>query len=245
MESKGASVNNPEIKRDIEIKHFRGMDVVVNLNSLAYDREDLLEIIRETKPPNLEVVHNELTQKINALDDDRGYKRFFVKYKRSASKQHVDFIRGRSHIDYLTKTAKDDFDREARYAHVGVLSEMVLSKKIKDLIASLPFQEMAKRYGFTDFKFSEPIIAMVAKQHNVQEKYLVYKNIRSPIPLPDKFIAPVQMVEDLKKLFMDSGIIAHDLTGYQFMATEDERGSHLHLIDTEAYTEKRVSTNQA
>ena len=240
MESKGAPVINPETKRNVEIKHFQGIDVVLNPRSLSYDRESLLEIIEdESMTAKAKIEYPKLVSRIEDINDENGYKRFYVKTKRDSLQvqDSIDFLKGRTNIDFINDSG---FSREARYARIGVLNEMILSKKIKELIKSQKFQELVRRYGFLNLDFPEPILAMVINRSN--HKYLVYKNIRSPIAYPMPRPSN-EMVKELKELFIDNGVMPYDLRLDQFMVTGDEKGTHLFLIDVESYTEKRDSND--
>lgn len=219
------------------------VDVVSNLDyPVAEDREAILDVLRDESidKASLGVVHKfsiRLQRLIN-LRDVQNNIRFHVKRKIGANQKSVDYILGRTKKDPLTETAAVGADEKTRYAFNSVLNEIILSKKIKELIALPSFQDLAKRHGYTDLIFAEPIVAIVDKK--ISFKYLVYKRINGvDVGFPKSFnLGMRKLAYELQELFFDNGINAHDLRWDQFMMTEEGGQRHLVLIDVEAYTEK-------
>ncbi len=236
MEGFGAS--NMESRSNIKIEHLPWIDVVCNLDySTPSDIARVIELIKEKGAPT-----GGLAFLQDPFDTDADNKKFFLAKKaKSTSQRLVDFSLGRSQDDPISKELAGDFDKESRYALAGILNEIVLSPKIKRLVSSLPFQNIARDYGFAGFDFVEPIAGLVEKSPQGYYKYLVYpnkKNIEFPISV-NNFRKIIKVCEKLRKLFLENGIHPHDLRESQFIVTQDGLGSYLHLVDIEAYTEER------
>jgi len=241
MEIPDLKRSTAEKKRGYEIKHFHGFDVVLNINyPCKKDRDDILKILSTLPTSPKPRSNNELfrssgiiykTWEIDDLMNEDLSRRFFVKTK-SVDQGSIDFLLGRDEEDFISPHVSNDFDRKARYAFIGVLSEMSLTKKIKDLVHLKEFQEVAKHYNFVSIEFAEPIMAIVERTSGF--KYVIYQYV----PEERRFGNNVsnEMVKDFRKLFFKNGISPHDLRESQFLITEDRR---LILIDIEAYTEEK------
>jgi len=170
----GGKLPTAEIKtqRTYRIEHFPGLDVILNLNySNLEDLGVILGILRNNQlGENFSM--DELRSKVLSLTDGNN-RRFFIKIK-DESQAQVDFIRGRTIYDPIRVSVTNDFNSKSRYARAGTLSEIILSKKIKEIITLDAVQELAKKQGFSGMKFSEPICALI---HNRGKKYLIYRNI--------------------------------------------------------------------
>jgi len=63
----------------------------------------------------------------------------------------VDYIldrNGRSHTVFEHSLYNDFRTKRAQYTRAGVLSEIIISPKIKNIVASREVQELARKYGF-------------------------------------------------------------------------------------------------
>ena len=213
--------------------------MVVNLDYPDLkEQENLLSILREKLPieyiehvghypPRVQAIY-EMTTNIHVP--------FFIKEKADAKRQ-ISFLQGRTTWDPINKHVRHDFTPKARRMRMGFLNEIILSRKIKALIALPEFQNVVKANGFVDLSFSEPIMAIVDKKSG--RKFILYKNYpqrrdsrnfeKSEIP------ALEEVAKGLRKLFLAHGINPHDLRWEQFLKIVDEQGERLVLTDTEAY----------
>jgi len=179
-----------------------------------------------------------LSKKIQNLkqDDDR---RFFVKTKGNP-KIMVDYIldrNGRSHKDFENSMYGDFKSKRAQYTRAGVLSEIIISNKIKNIVASNEVQELARKYGYSAMKFAESIFALTFKESS--KKALIYKNIKFKV---GSTISGLEnFTEDLRKIFLRNGIRPGDLNPHQFMVTEQDGKPCIVLIDVESYVETEES----
>ncbi len=237
---------NPEVKfsnsgietqKTFRIKQLPELAVIENLDSDQQDRDMILGLLR----------NKQLTSSANLLDllgeiksfKDKEYDRFFIKSKQRINKirDQINFILGRTFEDPINSKVRSDFDRQARYARTAVLSEIILSKKVKEIVASKEVQELALRYGFSSIKFSEPIVALIYKKDS--SKYLIYRNVATPqsrFIFGDDLEHLEKLAQDLRKIFFKNGIYPHDLRWKQFMMTEEDGNKKLVLVDIEAYT---------
>lgn len=229
-----------EADRTYRIEQLPGLVAIVNLDySSQEDREIILEILKNN-PLGKSFSMSDLLSKISIVKDNKG-QRFFTKGKRGfidpVSKELISWVKNSSNLNVL-----DNFqDKKARYALAGVLNEIILSKKIKKIIASNAVQELVKKHNFAGIKFSEPIFALIHKEQ--RRKYLVYKNLKSENVFLDSSedvfwegYNSTELIDDLRKIFFKNGINPNDLNERQFIITEQEGKPSLVLIDTEAYT---------
>ncbi|MFA5791878.1 MAG: hypothetical protein WC884_02480 [Candidatus Paceibacterota bacterium] len=232
METMGNSKPAIEANKTYRIEHLPGLDVVENLNYPNQEDQDvILKILRNNRLGEGSYM-GDLLLKIFSIRDSVGYKCFYVKIKRESKKQ-VDFRKGRATRDPINFNLRHDFDKKARYALVGVLNEIILARKIKEIITLSAVQKLAKQHGFAGMKFSEPIFALVDRKNS--SKYLIYRNMVS-IDEPKNCVWEI-LVKDLRKIFLQNGIYPHDLKSNQFMVVEQDGEPCVVLIDTEAYTE--------
>lgn len=239
-----------EEQKNYKIEHLPGLDVVLNLNyPNQKDIETILTILKEKPVVERPKSKNELfyrtsnefsdkVDKLEELKDNDTTPRFHLKFKTGSAQDDVDFILGRGDIDPINHSVRKDFDNRARYAFVGILNEMILSKKIKDLVASDAFQDVAKKHGFAGVTSSEPIAAMV--ERNSGEKYLIYKYVAGINP---QYISS-DLVQNFRALFKSNGIEPHDLREAQFMVMGEGNKGTLVLLDTEAYIDEKRLSNQ-
>jgi len=226
-----------ETQKTFRVEHLPWADVVLNLDSShKEDLETVLGVIKKNGPPKGPLSFLEVS-----FDSNYDNKKFFMKRKsKSTSQRIIDFALNRSKNDPINQDVAYDFNKEARYALVSILSEITLSPKIKRLVALNAFQKLAKDHGFTKMEFSEPIAAVVEQYF----KYLIYRYIKDPQSIHYFLKKPSidRFVSELRKLFMDNGIIPHDLRSQQLLVTEQNGERVLHLIDIEAYTIKSKPT---
>ncbi len=236
MKTLELSTPKKELKGNYKIEHLPGVDVVLNLDYPSpKDRDLVLEIIKHEIAQKNPVDFDVLLEKIRQVKDSDTRARFYVKDKKGGTKEHIDFARGRSKINPINPTFRSDFDTESIYARASVLNEITLSEKIKEIISKGVFQKLAKKYGYAGLELAEPIAAFVDKEST--QKYAVYKNIKGvDVQNPQIFI---RLADELRKLFLENGIIPHDLKWNSFMIVRRGTEFHLVLIDIEAYTKKK------
>lgn len=242
METSGIpKVSGVENKNTFRIEHLPHIAVIVNLDYpekgdvdiiLAALKKEQTKKMAETKGRKFDL-ESQLFEIGNLVENGENL-RFHVKLKQY-SEQHIEFIKDPlKNKDPINALASIDFDRKSRYALIGVTNEIILSKKIKEIVASNAVQGLAKRYGFAGMIFSEPIVAIIDKEF--KNKYLIYKRIEqeSFIPTAKKNIR--ELAQELRQLFKKNGIYPHDLQSRQFMITNQDGKTYIVLIDTEAYT---------
>ena len=229
--------------RSYKIEHFPDLDVILNLDCEDPEsRNIILALLQEffsLKPEdrNFDSLRNKITSGRDKDDNPL----FYLKQKFNPQ-YDVDFILGRIKTDPLNPTTRHDITTKSRYAFAGVLNEIILSPKIKDLIASDEFQKLARRFGFADLTFSEPIAAFSYRGLDGYKKFLVYRHLTE-----EKFFTYYHrqvlenLAEELKRMFLSNGIIPHDLRFHQFMINKQDGQLHLILVDTEVFTEIKTS----
>lgn len=231
-----------ESGKNYRIEHLPGFDVVVNLDySDKEEARELLEIIKRN-PMGQDFSASNSWQNLLQFKLE-GSDRFFVKTKKADYiKWQVDFIRDRTAADPLNDESKKDFDKESRNARVGVMNEILLSKKIKEIVCSKEAQDIAKKYGFTVIEYNEPILAIIYKGEN--DKSLIYKKIDGEQSLEwirRNFHSNLSKIKnltlDFRELFFKNNIYPHDLKDRQFLIVEKDGKPAIVLIDAEAYTE--------
>lgn len=239
METSGQP--NPDFldgQKTYKTEHFPGFDIVVNLDSNKEDQKIILDIFKKeslSSPMGFSPLGDVLSLSLKEIEKVDKYQRFFIKIKNPNSQKAVDFITGRTTEDYINPDVLDDFDKKSRYAKESILSEIVLSKKIKEIVASDEVQNLAKKHGFEGMKFSEPIIALVDRDHPI--KYLIYRNIKKrALHFNINYSGAQDIVKNLRKIFLQNNIFPADLREEQFLVTQENDHSYIVLIDTEAYT---------
>ena len=224
METPDAGMSVGEKPKSYKIEHFSEFDVILNLDyPVGEDRAIVSALLREE--PLLQFL-----SRLREIEDEENNSRFHIKHKHDSSEM-VDFILGHTEDDPLTSAVAKQVDTKARYALAGVLSEIILSKRIKNIIASKAVQELVKRWGFSGLSFAEPIMAIIHKK--THKKYLIYKNIKGTFAT----FHVMAIIPELKKIFKNNKIVSNDLNVDQFLMTQGGDSPHLTLIDTEAYTE--------
>jgi hypothetical protein len=208
-----------------------GVDVILNLD--CAHKEDLdvvLDVLKKRRPPKGMSSFFEIS-----FNPEHDNKKFFIKRKyKSVAQRNVDFVLNRSNDDPINPTFLYDFDNKARYALSSILNEITLSPRIKRLVASSAFQQLAKKYGFVGMEFSEPIAGVIEKYI----KYLIYRNVKdteAPNSLAEESKID-SLTCDLRKLFTINGIIPHDLKPEHLLTTKQDGKPFIHLTDIEAYT---------
>ena len=227
-----------ENKKTFRVEHLPWADVVLNLDcSNKEDPEEVLDIIKNNGAPEGALAFAQVSFRENSNP-----KNFFLKTKNKTTlQQTIDVPLGRAGYDPVHPIARKDFSKEARYARASVLNEIILSPKIKRLVATPPFQELAKQFGFSRMEFAEPI-AGVNEEYT---KYLIYRNIKYSVTETAAFLGSLKienLTAKLRKLFLQNNISPNDLRQTQLLISEAEGKRVLHLIDIEAYTEKQKST---
>ena len=234
METIGNKVAKNEGDRTFRIEQLPGFVVVENLDYLEKkDRDDILELLRNN-PLGKNLGFNGLSKKIQSLKQD-GNRSFFVKMK-STPTIMVDYIlnrNGRSNTAFEYATHGDFGSKKAQYTRAGVMNEIILSKKIKNIVASSEVQELARKYGFAGMKFAEPIFALIFKES--VKKALIYKNIKWKVG--STISGFENLAEDLRKIFLQNNIHPNDLNPHQLMVTEQDGKLYIVLIDVESYIE--------
>ncbi len=235
MESGIPTRENSENKKTFRLEKLPWADVVLNLDAdNKEDPETVLEIIKKNGQPQGPLAFAQ----ISFSEDEEG--KFFAKTKdKTVMKQQINFALGRSNMDPVDVNFREDFDKQARFAYSSILNEIILSPKIKRLVASDDFQKLAKKYGFSGMDFIEPVAGVIEKYY----KYLIYRNLKgteNPATLSVWRRFKIEnFTNQLRKLFLANGIKPNDLRSQQFMATKKGDEYFLHLIDIEAYTEKK------
>lgn len=221
-----------------KIEHFPRFDVVVNLDANEDDINDILQIIRDNPVNEIFQIYKLLSEIEDEYNPSSKIGRFFVKTK-SFGQEHIDFIRGRITIDTISPQYRDDFNKKSRYALAGALSEILLSKKVKQIIASDEVQNLASKYGLSSIEFSEPVVAIRVKEGT---KYLIYRNIKKheSRAFRNDFgnKKREELADDLRVIFVKNGIKPADLRGDQFVFINKLGKYSAVLIDTEAYIEE-------
>ena len=225
---------------NFKVEHLPNFDVILNLDYPDKDELDqVLNFLKEPEDPNTPV--SDLYDKFvvfQNLMDGEGKLLFFPKLK-TIRHSNVDFILGRHHYDVLNPEIAKTIDRKGRYAFVGVLNEIVLATKIKKLISTKEFRDLAQKSGFSTLSFSEPIVAVLDKKSG--RRFLVYKNLHRVgtfVSTPSVINMRI-FVNKLRVLFQEHGIQPNDLNPSQFMVFDKgDGGMCIFLIDTEAYTEE-------
>ena len=175
------SIKTTETQKTYRIEHFDKFDVVVNLDYLDKQaQEEVLSMLKEKMPDDQPGI-SDLLGMISAIRDEQGNLRFFVKRKKNP-KDYLDFMNGLIKIDPISPFLRHDFDVKSRYALIGTLSEIILSKKVKEIIASEEVQQLARNLNFAGFIFSEPIVSVVGKKYS--QRYLIYKYIKEEKQTP-------------------------------------------------------------
>lgn len=217
-------------EKTFEIVHLPNMDVVVNLD--YPNKEDVQALLKV-----LESDTDFSEQLMNIYDaKESENKRFFVKGKsKYRSRFNVDFILGKPDSkDSIQPEFRDDFDTRARYGVASVLNEIIMSRKVREVIISGSAQEIAKKFGFDRLDFAEVILSIVTPEEKMQKR-LVYPHVddnkKKDIPVSDL----EGLALDLRKLFLEKGIVSSDLLGKQFLVNEKDGELVATLIDIEAY----------
>lgn len=233
METIGNKKSNLfEENKTYRTEHFPKLDVVVNLDYFKQkDCNDILKIVNDNLDIDFNIDH--ILYEISNCEDDKKDQRFFIKIKPEVvdtkTKKIIDLIKNPRPEEVI-----GDFkNKKARYNFVGVLNEIILSKKIRELVASDMFQRLAKKYGFAGMKFAEPISALIDKEQH--KKYLIYKNLElidGMFPNDDSYI----FIDDLRRIFLQNNIFPNDLNIRQFIVTQENGKYYIVLIDIEAYT---------
>jgi len=243
MKTPDMTVPAPESHPTYRIEHLPGLDVVLNLDHP--DQRRVLFLLAFLKRYSNGKTGDEklfdfdlLTEGSQFVDED-GEQLFFFSKKRYLQ-INVDFILGRIKKDPLGQGPASDIDTKGRYALESVLNEISLSQKIKQIVASKEAQQLAQKHGFNNFVFLEPLAAFVNRKS--RHKFLVYRHIMSGDFLDEDFHLPT-LVPELKKIFLAHGIRPNDLRSDQFMIKEEDGKVTLILIDVEAYTENKGSTD--
>ncbi|MDP2789162.1 MAG: hypothetical protein Q8O46_03895 [bacterium] len=218
--------HSPEPKRTYSLEHYPNADVLVNLD--YPDQEDKDLVLSILKGPG------GLTTRIEQI---RSGGKFYIKEK-MRRKEEIDFITGRLDEDPLNDIVASYFDKRARYGRVGVLNEIILSKKVKEIIASNEAQQIAQVHGYESITFQDPIIAVVPRG-KIRNKFLVYKRVPGSIydiePSSGEREHLNFLVLELKKLFLRNGITPTDLRNTQFLFERKDSKYYLKLIDIEAF----------
>lgn len=216
------------------IEHLPGLDVVENLDyPEKKDRGDILELLR-SNPLGKNLGLKGLSKKVQNLKQG-GNRRFFIKTKSNPAIM-VDYIldrNGRSHTAFESAKDENFMTKRVQYTRAGVLSEIIISPKIRKIVASGEVQELARKYGFDSMKFAEPIFALTFKES--VKKALIYKNIKWEAGSSGGNFD--NLAEDLRKIFLRNSIYPNDLHSSQFMITEQDGKPCIMLIDIESYTE--------
>lgn len=234
--------NQEDIKnKNYRIEHFKDFDVVVNLDYPNKEEiNELLELLRINnlyKTNQFLIKDSFIYKKYEQMMDSEPniFSRFFFKVKKGYHiEAEIDFIKGRTDRDAIKEEFRNDFDSKSRYARAGILNEIILSQKIKEIVESNEFQDLAKACNFEGIKFAEPIVAIIYKEN--QDKCLVYKNIKSERSIMKSDNTDL-LALGLRRVFLKNGINANDLRATQFIITKEDDKSYIVLIDTEAYTE--------
>lgn len=228
--------------RDYQIEHLPDSDIILNLDyKSSEDRKAVLRFLKEPKSINDKI------DNLKNLHAENNSSQYFVKQKKYTGKEAAGI------------TERWGFERGATVGLRSVLNEILLSKRVREIIVSGEAQEIARKYGFGGIRFVEPIAGIIIKDGR---KFLVYKNIRSkevyefeeegdfnfsysmPREIRNEinnklenafYNGPPSLAEELYKLFSDKGVIANDLRPNQFMLTKQDDTFFLNLIDVEAY----------
>lgn len=220
------------------VEHLPALDVVLNLEHPDQRRvQFLLDFLKRyvnDKTGKEKLFDFDLINEGSQFVDEEGEQLFYFKPKHKLQ-GNIDFVLGRTSKDPLDQTPLSHVDNRGRYALESVLSEISLSRKIKQIISSEKAQELARQYGFESFIFSEPIGAFINREsHN---KFLVYRHIMDGDFLNEDFKLPF-LVTKLRHIFFNNGINPNDLRSDQFMISEKDGKYTLILIDVEMYTQK-------
>lgn len=221
------------------LEHLDGMDVVINLdypNKTHYAK--LISVLQKFSLSDLsQGPLYDFTSRINTTTGEKGERLFFLKSK-GDSQEMVDFILQRTNEDPIRPNLQSDFDTEARLAMSSILSEVRLSRKVRSLVMSQGFQEIAKTHGFRGITFVEPILAFV--QHRTRLRFMVYPYVENKGFQKEQYKEIPSFVSELRNAFQLAGIVPHDLSPRQIMI---DAGNNLILCDIEAYTENHNSGN--
>ena len=233
------TIGNPKFaenegKRTYRVWQLPGLSVVENLDyPEKEERESILEVLR-SNPLGKNFGFNALSKKIQNIQQN-GSRSFFIKMK-SNPVLILDYIHdrnGRSHMDFENSMYGDFKSKRAQFTRAGVLSEIIISKRIKNIIASNEVQELARKYGFDSMIFAEPIFALTVNESS--KKALIYKNTKWKAGSAVNNLE--DLTQDLRKIFLRNGIRPGDLNPHQFMVTEEDGKLCIVLIDVESYVE--------
>jgi len=201
-----------------ETRHLEAFDVVVNLDAQIPDVEGLVNRVGNGIGdwPSIE---QKGTNKL--FVDDLALPSLFAK------KRYWSTLAGRRRL----KTAYDP--KSSNPATQSLMSEMVLSPRIKELMASEGATEIATRYGIDEFRYVEPLIGLV--ERNTKSKYMIYNFINGEI-LPTHYARYAGLVTEIIKFLSSNGIYPYDMVLDDNFILEERDGRKIaHLIDTEKF----------
>ncbi len=260
------------------VEHFPGLDVVINSDYVNQNEvTQLLDIIKENAPVDGSIYNmRRLKFKVESIhnsgDGVNFTQRYYVKIKGN-DQRHIDFILSRSggDTDPIFPEHRIDYTIPARYAREGVMSEIVLSKQVRDIIDSPETQELAKSYGYAGVRFAEALMALVDKsgkngnlptsnspfvgltKDNAKKgsdtskprsnKYLIYRKLvrATDAPKYDQH----GFLKALRKIFIKNGIFPADLKEYQLLETYDNGKFYINILDIESYYKDTAHTERS
>ncbi|MFA7244641.1 MAG: hypothetical protein WC070_00495 [Candidatus Magasanikbacteria bacterium] len=223
---------------DYQVEHLPDYDIVLNMDYGSFnDQAHLLKTLRGSGS-----IDDKIDQ-LKKMREEDGELPYFIKQKKYTAKAIAKGI-----------AERQKFKGTAEIGFRSVLNEILLSKRIKEIIASDDAQKIVRKWGFEGLRFVDPIAGVVARDGR---KFLVYKNIKSkevyefetegsfdlnyglPTEVRDDIESKLRnlysITAELKKVFFDNGIHANDIRDNQFMLTKQGDKYFLNLIDVEAY----------
>ncbi len=229
---------------DYQVEHLPDSDIVLNMNYGGFDDQaHLLETLRGSGS-----IDDKIDQFKKKREEDSKLQ-YFIKQKKYTAKAISEGI-----------AKRQGFESAAEIGLRSVLNEILLSKRIKEIIATDEAQEIVRKHGFGGLRFVMPIAGVIARDGR---KFLVYKNIKSkevyefesegsfdlnyglPTEVRDDIESKLRnlysIAAELDKVFFDNGIHANDIRDNQFMLTKQGDKYLLNLIDVEAYRKRTRS----
>jgi hypothetical protein len=218
---RGESSTIEKERKNIEIKHFDNFDVVINLSA----DPQLLENLRQN------LVDEESLIKFLNIQPEQ----FFIKLKTASEDDIVESIHSLPEGEWVEEYRY--LDKEMAQRMNSVLNEILLSRKVKEVIKDDAVQEEVRKIGYSKIDFIEPLIGIIDK--NKSKKFTVYEKVKAAPAWKD---LPRDLERELgdfvrfvKHRLYKAGIESVDLYSKQILEETVGHKKSLHLIDIEAY----------
>jgi hypothetical protein len=231
-----------------EVLHENHFDILENNRQTTIDKEEMQRLVAKVRqevekatPGNPLPSWNKFGIEGNLLVDNAENPKYIAKRK-WVSPDHLEMMLAIP-TDRATATGRSLERKKYMYATDSILSEMSLSKEIKEVVNSKEIQETFLGIGYDSFEYIEPLMGIIDQE--TKEKRVIYKYVDGE-NIVDYYVkdggypeGTFGAISKLTTALTQKGIIPHDLNITQFVVSDHESGSKsLHLIDAEMYFRK-------